>query len=91
MATMETTTQKDTNILKSGLKKTIGVLNEAVLQNGREVEAVQAGNSDTMEDTETTTIGRILSIMVILMETMRRMKWFQILQMEKTHTIKDKV
>lgn len=59
MATMETTTQKDTNILKSGLKKTIGVLNEAVLQNGREVEAVQAGNSDTMEDTETTTIGYI--------------------------------
>lgn len=56
---METTTQKDNNILKGGLKRTIGTLNEALLQNGREAEIVQTENSDTMEATETTTIGYI--------------------------------
>ena len=56
---METTTHKDANILKAGLQKNKNALDEAVLQNGGEVEIMQRENSEAMENIGTTTIGYI--------------------------------
>ncbi|CAI4058328.1 hypothetical protein SKDZ_04G3750 [Saccharomyces kudriavzevii ZP591] len=59
MATMETTTQEDTDLFKAGLKKKIGTLNGTIPQSARDLELVQTEDNDKMEDAGATTIGYI--------------------------------
>ncbi|EJS42330.1 nbp2p [Saccharomyces arboricola H-6] len=59
MATMETTRQEDTNILKAGLQKTVGVLNDTISHNRGDLEVVQPEDTDIMEDACAATIGYI--------------------------------
>lgn len=59
MATIETTTHEDTNIIKAGLKKQMGLLNETISQNVSDSAVVQTEDSDSMKDAGAATIGYI--------------------------------